>query len=91
MHTVWSQVPKSSFFVVEIAIQKLKEHKSPRTDQILAGPIQAGGNTLHSEIHKLNPVSNNGKFPEQWKGYVIKLPVVIIEGYHCHQPHIKLC
>jgi hypothetical protein len=40
-------------FEVEIAIAKLKRYKSPGSDQIPAELIQAGGETLQSEIHKL--------------------------------------
>jgi hypothetical protein len=41
------------FFKVETAVEKLKGYKSPGIDQILAEElIQAGGNTLHSDIHK---------------------------------------
>jgi len=39
-------------FKVETAIVKLKRYKSPGISQILAELIQAGCNTLHSEIHK---------------------------------------
>jgi hypothetical protein len=38
---------------VEIAIAKLKKYKSPGSDQIPAELIQAGGEILLSEIHKL--------------------------------------
>jgi hypothetical protein len=41
------------YFEVEIAITKLKKYKSPDNDQIPAELIQAGGETLYSEIHKL--------------------------------------
>jgi hypothetical protein len=40
--------PESSTFETEIVIAKLKKHNLPGSD-----PIQAGGETLHSEIHKL--------------------------------------
>ena len=36
----------------EMAIEKLKRHKSPGTDHIPAELIKAGGRTIHSEIHK---------------------------------------
>jgi len=36
-----------------MAIEKLKRHKSPGTDQIPAEMIKAGGRTNHSEFHKL--------------------------------------
>jgi hypothetical protein len=37
---------------VEIAIAKLKRYKKPGSDQITAELIQAGGETLLSEVHK---------------------------------------
>jgi hypothetical protein len=48
-------VPDPSSFEVEIAIANLKKYKSPGSDQIPAELIQAGGETLLSEIHKLIP------------------------------------
>jgi hypothetical protein len=48
--------------------EKLERYKSPGTDQILTELIQAGGNTLCSEIHKLiNSVWNMEELPQQWK------------------------
>ena len=40
-----------STFEVDLAIEKLKSHKSPGIDQILAELIKAGGKTLCYEIH----------------------------------------
>jgi len=42
MHTAESLVPEPSAFEVELAIAKLKSHKSPGTDQIPAELIKAG-------------------------------------------------
>jgi hypothetical protein len=53
IHTAEPLVPEPNSFEVEIAIEKLERHKSPGIDQIPAELIQAVGNTLHSEIHKL--------------------------------------
>jgi hypothetical protein len=53
MHTAEPLVPKSSASEVEAATEKLKRYKSPGDDQIPAEKIQAGGETLHSEVHKL--------------------------------------
>jgi hypothetical protein len=53
IHTAEPLVPDPSPCDVEIAIAKLKRYKSPGSDQILAELIQAGGEILHSEIHKL--------------------------------------
>jgi len=50
MDTAEPLLTEPSSFEVEIATEKLKTYKSPGTDQILAELIQAGGNTLCSEI-----------------------------------------
>jgi hypothetical protein len=46
-------VPQPSAFEVEMAIEKIKRHKSPGIDQIPAKLIKAGGMIIRSEIHKL--------------------------------------
>jgi hypothetical protein len=67
IHTAEPIVPEPSSFDVEIATEKLKRYKSPGIDQIPAELIQAGGNTLRSEIHKLiNCIWNKEELPEQW-------------------------
>jgi hypothetical protein len=53
IHTPKLLVSQLSPFEGEISIEKLKRYKSPSTDQILAEPTQAAGNTLRSEIHKI--------------------------------------
>jgi len=53
---------------VELASEKLKSHKSPGIDQILAELIKAGGMTIRSEIHKLIITTwNKEKLLEGWK------------------------
>jgi hypothetical protein len=50
----------------------LKRYKSPGSDQILVELIQAGGETLWSETHKLiNSVWNKEKVPDQGKEFII--------------------
>jgi hypothetical protein len=72
IHTPEQLVPESSSFEVEITIKMLKRYKSPGTDQILAELIQAGGNTLHSEIYKcINCIWNKEELTEQWKESII--------------------
>jgi hypothetical protein len=57
---------------VEVAIGKLKSYKSPGFDQIPAELIQAGGETLHSEINKLiKLIWNKEKLPPQWKKSIV--------------------
>ena len=53
IHTAEPLVPEPSASVVELAIDKLKSHKSLGTDQILAELTKAGGRTICLEIHKL--------------------------------------
>jgi hypothetical protein len=43
IHTTESQVPEPGVSEVELGIDKLKSHKSPGFDQILAELIKAGG------------------------------------------------
>ena len=46
-------VPEPSAFEIELAIEKLKNHKSPGIDQIPAELIKADGRTIRFAIHKL--------------------------------------
>jgi len=65
MHTAKPLVPEPRWVEVEIAIEKLKIYKSPGIHPIPAQVIQAGGNTLRSEIHKLiNSICNEEKLPQ---------------------------
>jgi hypothetical protein len=56
-----SFVPESSAYEVEVTIGNFKRYKSPG-DQ-----IQAGGETLHSEIHKPKLIWNEEEKQYQWK------------------------
>jgi hypothetical protein len=68
MHTAEPFGPEPSASEVEVAVGKLKTYKSPGVDQIPAEPIQAGGGTLRSEIHKLvKLIWNKEDLPHQWK------------------------
>jgi hypothetical protein len=59
-------VPQPSDSEVEVAIEKLKRHKSPGIDQIPAELIKARGRTIRSDIHKLiNYIWNKEELPEQ--------------------------
>jgi len=53
IHTAEPLVPEPSASEVELAIDKLKSHKSPGIDQIPAKLIKAGSRTICLEIHKL--------------------------------------
>jgi len=65
-------VPEPSALEVETAIEKLKRHKSPGTDQIPAELIKARGRIICSEIHKLtNSIWNKEELSEEWKKSII--------------------
>jgi hypothetical protein len=87
-------VPEASLVKVEVAIGKLKRYKSPRTDQIPAELIKAGGEILQSEIYKLiRSMWNKQELPQKWKESVIvpmykrviRLAVIIIEESPSYQ------
>jgi hypothetical protein len=72
IHTAEPSVPEPSPFEVEIAIAKLKMYKLPGSDQIPAELIQAGGETLQSEIHKhINSIWSKEELPDQWNESII--------------------
>jgi hypothetical protein len=72
MHTAEPFVPEPSATEVEVAIGKLKRYKSPGVDQIPGELIQAGGETLRSEIHKLiKLIWNKEELPHQWKESIL--------------------
>jgi hypothetical protein len=63
-------VPELSAF--ELAVEKLKSHKSPGIDQIPAELIKAGGRIIHYEIHKsIKPIWNKEKLSKEWKESII--------------------
>ena len=53
IHTTEPLVPDPSTSEVELAIDKLKSHKSPGIDKIPAELIKVGGRPMCLEIHKL--------------------------------------
>jgi hypothetical protein len=53
IHTTEPLVPEPSAFEVEMAVGKLKTHKSTGIDQILAELIKAGGRIIRCEIVEL--------------------------------------
>jgi len=53
IHTEEPLVSEPSASEVELAIDKVKSHKSPGIDQIPAELIKAGGTTICLEIHNL--------------------------------------
>jgi hypothetical protein len=72
VHTAEPLVLEPSAFEVDVAIEKLKRHKSPGTDQIPAELIKAGGRTVRGVIHKLIiSIWNKEELPEEWKESII--------------------
>jgi hypothetical protein len=72
IHTAEPFVPESSASEVEVAIGKLKRYESPGVDRIPAELIQAGGETLRSEIHKLiKLIWNKEELSHQWKESIV--------------------
>jgi hypothetical protein len=81
-----------SSFEAEITIAKLKRYKSSGIYKFPLKLIQAVGKILRSEIHDLiNSTWNNQDLADQcpFTRRAIKLTVLIIVGYHCHQLHTK--
>jgi len=72
IHTTEPLVPEPSAYEVELAIEKLKSHKSPGIDQIPAELIKAGGRTIRCAIHKLIiSIWKKEELPEEWKESII--------------------
>jgi len=68
INTVEPLVPEPSAFEFELAIGKLKNHKSPGIDQIAAELFKPGGRTIFCEIHKLIiSIWNKEELPEECK------------------------
>jgi len=74
IHTVEPLVPEPSAFEFELAIGKLKNHKSPCIVQITAELIKAGGRINYCAIHKLIiSIWNKEELPEEWMESIIVL------------------
>jgi len=72
IHTAEPLLSEPSAFEFELAIEKLKNHKSPGIDQIPAELILVGGRTIRCAIHKLTiSIWNKEELPEEWKGSII--------------------
>src|SRR5215469_7245507 len=72
IHTVEPLVPEPSAFEVELAIEKVKNHKSPGIDQIPAELIKAGGRTICCAIQKLIiSIWKMEELSEEWKESII--------------------
>ena len=91
IHTAEPLVPDPRASEFELAIDKLKSHKSPVIDQIQAELIKIVGRTLCLQIHKLiTSLWKREKLPEEWKMLIIvpihkkgiKPIVIFIGAYH---------
>ena len=99
-HTAEPLVPEPSAFEVDLAIEKLKNHKSPGVAQIPAELIKEGGRKIRYQIHKLIvSIWNKEELSEEWKESIIvpihkkgvKQTVITIGACHFCQLHIKCC
>jgi hypothetical protein len=65
IHTAKPLVPEPSASEFELAIERLKSHKSPDINQISAELIKAGGRTIYGEIHQfIISISNKKELSE---------------------------
>ena len=68
IHTAEPLVPEPSVLEFELAIEKLKSHKSPGIDQIPAELIKAGDGTIRCAIYKrIIAIWNKEELPGEWK------------------------
>ena len=71
-HTAEPLVPEPSALEFELAIEKLKSHKSPGIDQIPAELIKEGRRTIRYQIHKhIFSIWNKEELPVEWKESII--------------------
>jgi len=72
IHTAEPLVPEPSASEFELAIDKLKSHKSPGIVQIPAELIKAEGGKICCEINELIiSIWKKEKLPEEWKELII--------------------
>ena len=72
IHTAEPLVPGPKFAEFELAIEKLKSHKSRGIDHITAELIKTGGRIICLEIHKLiTSIRKKEKQSEEWKDSII--------------------
>jgi hypothetical protein len=65
IHTAAAVVPEPSAFAIELAIEKLKIHKSPAIDHIPTELIRARNRAIRGAIHKLIiSIWNKEELPE---------------------------
>jgi hypothetical protein len=99
INTAEPLVPKPSASEFELAIEKLKIHKSPGIDQIPAELIKAGGKTIPPDIHELIILFGIGRnylgsgrsrsFYLSIRREMKQTVVILIGAYHFCQLHTK--
>jgi hypothetical protein len=98
INTAEPQVPEPSVFEAEVAIENLKTHKSPGTDQIPGEVIKTEGRAILSYIHNFlilfgirRNCLRNGRSLSLYLfiSRVIKQILVIIATYHFCQLRTK--
>ena len=100
LHTAEPILHEPSVLEVELAIEKLKSHKSPGIDQIPAKLIKAGGSTIRCANDKLIiAIWNKEELPGEWKESIIvpihnkgdKTDCNNYRAYHFCQLRTKFC
>ena len=72
IHIAEPPVPEPSVVEFELAIVKLKSHKSPGVDQMPSELIKAGGSTIRCAIFKvIIAIWNKEELPGEWKESII--------------------
>jgi hypothetical protein len=72
IHTAELLVTEAIALELELAIEKLKSHRSPSIDQIPAELIKAGDRTIRCMIYKLIiAIWNKEELPKEWKELII--------------------
>jgi hypothetical protein len=98
MHIAQPLVTEPTHFEGEFATEKKEGYKSPGSEQIPAELIQAGCDTLRSQIQKLiHSILNKEELPQQRKESIILLflkrainiTILIIEEYQVYQIHTQ--
>jgi hypothetical protein len=72
IYTAEPLVPDTSALKFRVAVEKLRRHKSPFINQIVAELMKARVRTILSEIHKLiSFVWNKEEMSDEWKVLII--------------------
>ena len=88
IHTAEPQVPELSAFEFELAIGKLKGHKSPGADKSLVEIFKAGSRKIRYETHKfINSICNKEELCEERKESII-IPIYKI-GDNTHSSNYR--